>query len=385
MTATRPYRCLSAVTGASSSRVLNLLSISTSNANNSEENSKPLFISNIINSSLIIKHRLRGDELDVFANRRQSATKIVIPFDKADLRTGGQTFFVEQRGFDDLLSEVGNYANSSDLERDKKVLVLLDRVPSLDPFLLREYLASHQVTADECYFAISPADQKRMFDYAAAEIGCLTELANSGGRLNASAGRMVAALLSNEVSDKLEPLRITLNLQAEEFSEGVFSWRGFIYYKWSMNEFWPNLMRALRHIKAIQPIGKVLSDEQIILAENKRFILQGASQYVRDIRRIIGIYDDAYASLIKQKNPRLFRGFLLNAPSLFLEIGEKMGCLSHITSFWNYRFPDDRPVQIDAPELISLFQDFARGFGQDVSSPPGLKKNGGVYQTLAFV
>ncbi|HEX4270975.1 MAG TPA: hypothetical protein VHZ32_06295, partial [Rhizomicrobium sp.] len=177
--------------------------------------------------------------------------------------------------------------------------------------------------------------------------------------------KMVSALLSNEVSEKLDPLRITLNLRAEEFGEGVFSWRGFIYYKWSLSEFWPNLMRVLHNINSIVPNGRILGEEKNVLDESKRLILRGARVYSLEINKTIGIYDEAYASLIKEQNPRMFREFLLNAPSLFLDIGEKIGALSHIPSFWNYRFPAGSRLNIEAPELISIFQDFARGFSSD--------------------
>ena len=76
-------------------------------------------------------------------------------------------------------------------------------------------------------------------------------------RGHASTGRMVSALLSNQVDEKLEPLRMTLGLTGNDFREGVFSWRGFLYYKWSMDKFWPDVMAVLSEIKAVQPHGPV--------------------------------------------------------------------------------------------------------------------------------
>jgi hypothetical protein len=84
-----------------------------------------------------------------------------------------------------------------------------------------------------------------------------------------------------------------------------------------------------------------------------------------EIRRIIAIYDDAYAGLIERQDPKLFREFLLGAPKLFLDIGERMGAISHITSFWNYRFPAGAPRSAYADELIAIFQDFSRGMAAE--------------------
>jgi hypothetical protein len=62
----------------------------------------------------------------------------------------------------------------------------------------------------------------------------------------------------------------------------------------------------------------------------------------------------------------VFREFLLSAPQLFLDIGEKMGAMSHITSFWNYRFPSLAPKSAEAEELIIIFQDFTKGLTTEV-------------------
>jgi hypothetical protein len=34
--------------------------------------------------------------------------------------------------------------------------------------------------------------------------------------------------------------------------------------------------------------------------------------------------------------------------------------MSHITSFWNYRFPVGAPRTADAEELVAIFQDFTK-------------------------
>jgi hypothetical protein len=346
--------------------VLNLIAIAEANLDNEKHRTAPLFASPILNRSLVLKHRLRADENDFFTTRRALVTKIIIPFERSDLRCGGRSLFVGQRGFEELLMDVGNYREKADLKRDLDVLKLIDSIPSLDPFLLREHLRCNDILPDSSYFAISPSDQQRMHDYASQEVSRLTAMANGSGRQNAATSRMVAALLSSEVNEKLEPLRATLCLKPAEFSEGVFSWRGFIYYKWCLDEYWPNLIRALRGIKAILPIGKVTSEERAILEACKNVILQGARANSMEIRRIIGIYDNAYAGMIDRQDPKLFREFLLSAPKLFLDIGDKMGAISHITSFWNYRFPQGAPRAAHADELVAIFQDFTKGLAADM-------------------
>lgn len=364
MAGDKTVRCLSALRGASSSRVLNLLAIGNSQAEAGATNVTPFFDSPILNSAIILKHRLRADETDLFQTRRALATKIIIPFERSDLRCGGQSLFVGQKSYEELLRQVGNYGEKISITRDLEVLRLIDLVPSLDPFLLREHLRSNSITPDGSYFEISIADRQRMHDYAATEVSRLTNMASgrSGGH-DAATSKMVSALLSTEVNEKLEPLRATLNLNPEEFCEGVFSWRGFIYYKWSLGEFWPNLIKALHELKAIRPVGRADPEQTAYMTVTKQSIIRSVKDNSDEVRRVLGIYDNAYASLIEKQDPKMFREFLLSAPSLFLEMGEKMGAMSHITSFWQYRFPPGAPRTVDADELAAIFQDFSKSFG----------------------
>jgi hypothetical protein len=366
----RTVRSLNSLGGASSSRVLNLAAIALAQSENPDHRAKPFFESPIINSAIILKHRLRADETDLFVARRALATKVVIAFDKTDLRAGGRSLFVGQRGYETMLREIGNYREGLDMKRDLDVLHLIDTVPSLDPFLLREHLRGNGYSPDGCYFAISNADQQRMYDYAATEVRRLTALVAGGaGGQGGATSKMVSALLSNEVNERLEPLRATLNLNPSDFSEGVFSWRGFLYYKWSLDEFWPNLIKVLRDVKTIRPSTKMDQEQDKFLTTVKQTIIKGIKDGSDSVRKILAVYDDAYAGLIERQDPKLFRDFLLGAPKLFVEMGEKMGAMSHVSSFWQYRFPDGSPRRVDAEELTAIFEDFARSFGLPSEAP----------------
>lgn len=365
MPSDRNFRSLTSLSGASTSRVLNLLALTGRHGDNPEFCRDALFASPQLNSAIIVKHRLRGDEMDLFQGQRANGTKIILPFEKNDLRSGGKSLFVGQRGYESLLQEAGHYRDQQSLSHDMKVLGLIDTIPSLDPFLLREHLRNHDIAPDGRYFEISEADQRRMFEYAAAEISRLTNMAGSSRSQGDATSRMVSALLSNEVGEKLEPPRRTLMLEPADFREGIFSWRGFIYYKWNLIEFWPDLIRSLRELKVMKPFGPIDAEQKSLLSAARETILRGVKQANDDINRILDIYNAAYEGLIEKREARQFREFLLSAPALFLEIGEKMGAISHITSFWKYCFPKGATQLVDADELIAIFQDFSKSFSAD--------------------
>jgi hypothetical protein len=368
----RSVRFLDALRGASTSRVLNLYRIARDNQNNPEHGDKPLFRAPLINRAFIVKHRARSDETYLFASPRATATKIIQPFDEEDLRAGGRSLFVDQRGFRDAFRQMGNYAAEA-MERDYTVLRLLDRVPSLDPFLLREHLRNNEIDVADCYFAISQGDQERMHRFVSGELARLVALAGAA-RGSDSANRLVAAMLSSRVDEKLEPLRVTLGLTGNDFREGVFSWRGFLYYKWSMESFWPDVMGVLRHIGSIQPFGPVTPEQRVFLGSVRQNIIRMVRANGEDISRALAVYDSSFSDLVANQAPKAFRDFLLSAPYMFLDLGEKLGAISHIVSFWRYRFPPGSPMLVDAEELSAIFQDFSSGFGDRLRDEPALRR-----------
>jgi hypothetical protein len=361
---------LCSLDGASTSRVFNLRHIARLHADDPEHGAKPLFLSPIINTAFVIKQRIRVDESYLFSATRSTGTKIIVPVDPQDLRAGGRSIYIDQRGFLEALRDAGHY-NDSRLERDVAVLNLLNAIPSLDPFLLREHLRNNQIEAAACYFAISASDQQRMHEFVSKEMSRLVKLAN-GNDDNGSTGRMVTAMLSGQVNEKLEPLRITLDLTGPDFREGAFGWRGLLYYKWMMQDFWPDVMNTMRAIRDIQTQGAVSEAQRILLAGARRTIIEMVRDNNLHISKVLQIYDESFAGLIASGTPKTFRDFLLSAPSMFLDLGEKLGAISHIVGFWRYRFPQEQAATVDAEELGVIFQDFTSGFAEkarDLASP----------------
>lgn len=363
MSGDRTVRSLTALGGASTSRVLNLVSIAAANAGNPEYRAQPLFRSPVINASVLLKHRIRSDETYVFAGTRTVATKIIIPFDLGDLRAGGRSILIDQRGYHQALRDVGKYRDD-DFAQDLKTLRVLDQLPSLDPFLVREHLRAAGVECADCYYNISRADQERMFAFVSSEIRRLIELATGAGENNSTA-RLVGALLSTEVDEKLEPLRLTLAMQPEEFREGVFSWRGFLYYKWCIEQQWPQIIEVLKEIRRVEAVGVKDPEARIFLTTAQQSIVEKVYGAVQSVRRTLAVYDRAYNDLVQNQTAGTFREFLLGAPNLFLDLGEKMGATSHIASSWRYRFPAGASLSIIGDELSAIFQDFLSNFAAE--------------------
>ncbi len=357
---------------ASTARVLNLLKIFLDHGEEAEWAERPLFHTPALNRSLIIKHRLRRDEADCFYLRRQVATKVVIPLDAKELKTGGRYVFVGQRGFERVMREAfGIEAGHPDMT----TLNLLDRLPSLDPFLLREQLKRGGIEPAPCYFAISDSDLQRMGLFVEDEIRPLVTL-SIGPDLEAvgSTLRLAGKILSNSPRDRMEALRETLRLDADDYQEGIFCWKGFLYYKWILTSLRTEVASVADAVQTVKPIGKVDREARAWLDRGRVMLRDRIIETCDEAGRTLAIYDAAYAGLTVEDRPVAFRDFLLDAPRLFARLGDQLGAIQHIVSFWRYRFsPGASPVGVE--ELIDIFMDFEAGLAT--------RKTGDAASTLA--
>jgi hypothetical protein len=365
MTGVRSLAALSA--SASTSRVLNLSLVQQRHGEDPEHGANPFFINQVLNRAIIIKHRLRSDEHYLFNTGKSVVTKIIFPFDASELGVGGQSVIVEQPDYRQSLAEAAG-ATEAGLEADFLRLAVLDQLPSLDPFLVREQLRRNGMNAADIYFSISEADTQRMLGFAAEEISDLIRLAFGGGagKINPDLVQKLAeALLSTTADTRLEPLRLTLGLQGDQFKEGVFSWKGFLYYKWQFNQAASKLAAVRSEMETVRVIGKASSSEK----ERMKELIAGVKAKISDCARgcsmVLSLYNDAFRDLVDHGNAAAFRKFLLDAPALFVELGHRMGVVSHIASYWAYRFRPGAPLQAEVGEFIDLLQEFDLSLASD--------------------
>ena len=359
MTFDRTVRRLTALQeSASTARVLNLSGITRQGAADPATLTPPFFDHPLLNRGIILKHRIRPNEAEAFLTIRQNATKIMLPIDPNDLRLGAHYFFMGQRDFDDVTAHVFGNALAHG-QHDRQVLDLIDALPSLDPFLLREHLRRHGFEPARAYFNISDADLERMHAYVEAEITPLVAMsfkAELGSK--AAAAKLVNKILSSNAPDDLGPLRGVLMLDEKEFLDGIFAWRGFLYYKWVLESLHRRTAAVTAAIELVQPRGPRDPECTAYIGPARNRICVAVQKTLASIGEMLSVYDRAYQGLTEKGNPAGFRDFLLTAPAMFTNLGEQLGAVQHIVSYWTHRFPPGRPAIASAQELMDFLIDF---------------------------
>ncbi|MBX9804112.1 MAG: hypothetical protein K2Y04_15290 [Caulobacteraceae bacterium] len=340
---------------ASTARVLNLSQIYKDHGHTPAWSEQPLFQTVGLNKTLLIKHRLRRNESDLFRGLRRVATKIVVPIDSQELKAGGRYVFFGQLDFAPTLKEV--FGITPD-HPDFRTLKLIDQLPSLDPFLLREQLSRAGIDPAPCYFAISEGDMQKMLTFVQHEIEPLVQLSLGETQATAdSVARMAARILSNKPGDRMDGLREVLRLSPEQYEEGIFCWKGFLYFKWTLGSMAEALANVMSKVASIQPADPLDSEARNYVARGRVVVRELIKRAMAETRETMKVYDSAYSGLTQNGNPLMFRDFLLDAPRLFARLGEQLGAIQHVISFWKFRF-GSKPAPPSVSELIDIFMDF---------------------------
>jgi hypothetical protein len=203
--------------------------------------------------------------------------------------------------------------------------------------------------------------------FVGSEIAKLIELAyrDAGEGMEGNIARLVEALLTARTDDRLEPLRLTLRLERENYKEGIFAWKGFLYYKWVLNSLWANLREVFSELGRVRVIGPIDQETATELEATKARLRQKMERQVKTVMNHLGVYDEVFNQLTVEGNAIAFRDFLLKSPEMFLSLGEGCGLVSHIATYWRYQFPQGRPLAANAMALMDVLQDFELSLGAD--------------------
>jgi hypothetical protein len=351
----------SIVATSSSARILNLhgLALEPQPAD-SEYAVKPMFLHPVLNRSIIVKHNVRPGEEERMAPRHFNATKIIFPFDPVDLGLGGQFMFVGQ---DDFVATVTRHLEYEGLvlDRDIKVLKILDSLPTLDPFLVREVLARHRIEVDASYYRFSEPDKAHMLGFVERQIESLIQLCFGDDEANGQhAKRMSQLLLADNDSPQLAPLQMTLRMEGAEFSEAMFAWKAFLYYRWRTNALAPALRTTARSIARINR-RRYDTDGLRFVISAKELLERTLTRTWRDVANNLRLYDRAYAGLTKNRQPDQFRDFLRTGSTLFEDLGDSIGQLEQVVSFWSYRLAKHHNGGMSPDDVMDAMRDLLQG------------------------
>jgi hypothetical protein len=358
------------VAAAGAARVLNLHALAAEDLGDPGYRSQPMFVHPVLNRSIIMKYNVPCGMDDKLAPRRFNSTKIVLPFDELDLDQGGRVLFVAQPDFSNALARILDYSRLP-LDRDLQVLRILDSLSTLDPFLLQEALNQQRCDVCRCYFRLAAADQTQMLGFVAHEVEGLIRLCfGEVGSNDKRTQRLSQLLLAEHDSCELQPLRDIFRMNALQFSEAMFSWKAFLYYRWRSQILGPVLRATLKSLSSVLTASP--GRGSAVVVRTKRQLQLAATTAWREIGQRLRLYDQAFASLTNDATADALRAFLLGGSSMVAEVGGRIGQVEQMIGFWNYHLSSERIAELSPEEIFDRLCDLSRrmSIGPGLASTP---------------
>lgn len=346
---------------SNSGRVLNLINLSDAAAN-LNSGPKPagiqrLFYSNTLNYSILTKHNIRDHERDLFARSLHVATKIFIPFDPRRLEIGGRSFFIEELLFKDHLRDLLHLdisAGDPNVQHDIKILEALSRCPTLDAFIVTEYLHSQGLRVEPAFFSESYGLAAKT---SAEVFNVFKPLVQKALGKTASAeemNRFVDQVWNVSASTTDNLFLEALQIPKREWANVIFSWKALIYYDLISRGTGERLQQVLKVLQGTQPKTRPTSAVAIHIEELKRdlgrnlFKLHdGSTGYIQiALRKVVdAILGDktAGASALSET--------LRNMAERISSVGMNVVLFDQVSSYLLYLYPRPSTNLVDAEEF----------------------------------
>lgn len=289
-------------------------------------------------------------------------TKLYFPFNENEIYEGGRTIFVHDKSMEAaLINQFGEGALKKEaLADDIRIMRILDHLPSLDPFLLKDVFLNEGITINPAYFEVSQEVWKEIESFILQRFEPLVKAAFPDTTSADEKGRqLIEKIWEARDLEALKPLTTVFQLPAGQELEIFAAWKGINFYAFQSERMKSLLVEMVTWLKDLQiPVVAVSAAERNELKASLELVRNQVRDEWRNTETILREYQDSYDKLFKQKGSAAgFLTFLKNSKKAYWELGNSLGKTGHASYCWNVitkRFPE-RKLSWDAlKEILPL-------------------------------
>jgi hypothetical protein len=353
-------RYLKPMLDAGSSRVFNCNDIARKLAREGSERSQ-FFATRHMHSLVLIKETNADDAHRSSSSYQIVGTKLYFPYNRDDIYEGGRSVFLHHPQLMSVLREQLGLGSTvlpeEQMRRDLKILRILDRLPSLDGFLMRNALEQENIKVHESYFEVPEDERRAINEYIRGKFEPLIRAAY--GSEAATAGKveqLIGKLWEAKDKDALAPLIEAFRFPDEEALSIFGSWNGITYYtfeyarvkerregfaRWLRDDALPRNYVADRHLDHIDGLLKQT--------------VQRLRYHWSTVDKISREYETHYERFVSDRDGvGDFLAFLRRSREIYWRMGDSLSKINHAIHCWDLntvgfpgrRLPSDRLGQI---------------------------------------
>jgi hypothetical protein len=264
-------------------------------------------------------------------------TGLFVPYDVKDPPRGGYAIYLRQPNYANMLRELMgiDLDNTQQFANDIDILNMIDDLPSLDPFLLKESFGLAGFKISPRYFEINPKEEHEIRELIQDKIlpivGTALGVRSRIDLINKSKGFL------ESIWDPTLP-EASLFVSAFGISTGdassVFgAWKGITYYQYSFQRYRERLALVFSWMGSELSIPVDLQQNRAYAEQQRMYkhsVVTRMKDMVRELGQIFREYESCYSEFLDRANPKPFREFLLNANKIYWMLGYCTTAIIHI-------------------------------------------------------
>jgi hypothetical protein len=312
---------------------------------------------------------------------RRLATKLYFPYNSQDIYEGGRSIFLHDPKLIEVLNELVGLQSRNlakdNVRSDLKVLQVLDGLPSLDAFLMRDALELEGLSPNPLYMEVSESERQAIFDFIRRKFEPLVRTAvGQDSFQDAKVGVLVDKIWEARDLDALDPLIQACRFPKNEALKIFTSWKGVNFYAFQYERSKDGIETLERWLGdvALPRVGHsgVDVEQMLYFKTNALARLRHHRKVVDDI---VQEYDTVYSQFIAHPEAAAnFVSFLYRSREIYWRLGESLSALDHGTHCWDAGTAKFANRRLPAEQLSQVLACLARILGERL---PGESANRG--------
>lgn len=333
-------RYLRPMLNAGSSRVFNCNDVARKLERREGEEHPYLFKTPAMHHLVLIKEALRYDD-PRHPKGVAIGSKLYVPYNHDEIYEGGRSIFYHSPNllqvFHEQFGVERNEASSAALDHDMKVFRILDELPSLDGFLMRDALELEGVAANEAYFDVSPEERTAIQEFIRGKMEPLVRAAYGGKKPPTNkVTQLIDAMWEAKDLAALEPLVLAFRFPKDEALAIFGAWKGINFYSFQYHQGRKKREAFAQWLKEdAMPKNLVPRDVLQVMEPIRRATIERLRGHWIDVDNTLKEYDKLYGEFVASSNPGGFIGFLRGAKAIYWQLGDSLSKIDHAINCWD--------------------------------------------------
>jgi len=300
---------------------------------------KLFFRNKALNTIVMIKDAVPEEERR--AGSPSVGTKLYFPFNGTNIYEGGRTIFLHGKGVESALIEYcGEGAVTKEtLADDMRIMKILERLPSLDPFLMKDVFQREKIEVNDAYFEVSAEAWAEIESFMLQKFEPIITAAFPGSSSSSDerARQLIDKIWEAKDIEALLPLIEAFRLPKDKALDIFSSWKGIVYYSYQYACEQARFMDLIRWLRENEtPVPGVTNAEVKEMADMMNLVKEQLRQDWQRTDEIVRDYQASYDKMFKDKiGSADFLTFLKNSDKIYWEIGNCLGRVNHATYCWD--------------------------------------------------